>query len=472
MKIFKNFKVIILIIITFIAVAWFILNSFIGQQKFTSITNLFSNDQKYYIKKYIFPYKLIDKQKDVMGELEATINKQSEGLVTLSNKLELIFKQSLQSIETERISEKKLSNGLLLKNYYLIDGFYAGIINLFAGSGYLDFHLDNLIVLSSRGVLGYSENLDKKVKFNQIKNNINEFIGFEQFNKEMSSSLKDLYIYDKKIFISYTDEIMEDCWNTSVIIGNIDFKEIEFKKLFSSQECVYSLRKKEKNIDGEFSMVTSGGRITNYDENHILLTVGDYRARYLSQEKDNINGKILKININDGSHNIITMGHRNPQGLYYDRENDFVLETEHGPFGGDEINLIEVDKINSGEILNYGWALASYGEHYGLNIEANVDKYKKYPLYKSHKKYGFVEPLHAFVPSIGISEITKIGTDKYVVSSMKDKSLYFFNLSKNNKLENLERVEVFERVRDLTFKDGKLYLFLENTPSIGVISIN
>ena len=165
------------------------------------------------------------------------------------------------------------------------------------------------------------------------------------------------------------------------------------------------------------------------------------------------------------------MGHRNPQGLYFDRENNIILETEHGPQGGDEINLIEIDKLNRHKIPNYGWAIASAGEHSGGKIQQNKFKYKKYPLYKSHKEHGFIEPLESFVPSIGISEITKIGKDKYVSGSLLDRSLYFFELNKEYKIINLTRVEVFERVRDMFYKDNKLYLFLEDTPSIGIINI-
>ena len=163
------------------------------------------------------------------------------------------------------------------------------------------------------------------------------------------------------------------------------------------------------------------------------------------------------------------MGHRNPQGLYYDKENNFLIETEHGPQGGDEINLIQVDRLNKNKIPNYGWAIVSAGEHYGGKISRNKEKYEKYPLFKSHSEYGFVEPLKSFVPSIGISEITKIKNNKYVVSSLKDKSLYFFELNENQEIINIKRVEVFERVRDLKFKDDKLYFFLEDTPSIGII---
>jgi glucose/arabinose dehydrogenase len=199
----------------------------------------------------------------------------------------------------------------------------------------------------------------------------------------------------------------------------------------------------------------------------VIIEVG-----ILAQDIKSVNGKIIKININNGNYEIISMGHRNPQGLYFDKENNFILETEHGPKGGDEINLIEVNKINKDKIQNYGWAISSAGEHYGGKSEANKTKYEKYPLYKSHSEHGFIEPLKSFVPSIGISEIVKIGQNKYVVSSMKDKSLYFFELNEQKQIINLNRVEVFERVRDLRFNNNQLFLFMEDTASIGVINLN
>ena len=191
----------------------------------------------------------------------------------------------------------------------------------------------------------------------------------------------------------------------------------------------------------------------------------------MAQDINSVNGKIIKINIDNANTEIISIGHRNPQGLYFDKQNNFILETEHGPQGGDEINLIEVSKINKDKIQNYGWAISSAGEHYG-GKNANEHLYKKYPLYKSHSEHGFIEPLESFVPSIGISEIVKVGKNIYVVSSMKDKSLYFFELNKAKEIINLERVEVFERVRDLRFNNNKLYLFMENSASIGVINLN
>ena len=100
---------------------------------------------------------------------------------------------------------------------------------------------------------------------------------------------------------------------------------------------------------------------------------------------------------------MISKGHRNPQGLFYDKMNKFILSTEHGPYGGDEINMI---MLNHKGLQNFGWPIASYGEHY---TDPKKVKIKKYPLLKSHRDHGFIEPLKYFVPSIGISEIVKIG---------------------------------------------------------------
>ena len=104
--------------------------------------------------------------------------------------------------------------------------------------------------------------------------------------------------------------------------------------------------------------------------------------------------------------------------------------------------------------------------------EFNKKKYKKYPLYKSHSDHGFIEPLKSFQPSIGISEITKISNKSYVVSSLKDRSLYFFEIDENKKITSFERVSLNERIRDLAFKDNKLFLFLEDTASVGIINLD
>lgn len=388
-------------------------------------------------------------------------------------KAEIKPKKNLLDIQT--LKTLKLSNGMYIERFKLLSGFDNGIKG--NKTGYIDFFDDNMFILSAHGILAFKKKLTNGVEknFKLIENNINNFINLDQFNKSDSASVKDMLIFKNFIFISYTNEVKENCWNTSVIYGIINLKKIKFKKIFSPEECIY-LDFKESHFTGQ-----AGGRIVQFDENHILLSIGEYRSRLLAQDTKSLNGKVVKINTNNYEYEIISMGHRNPQGLYFDEENNFILETEHGPLGGDEINLIEVDTLNRDKIQNYGWPIVSAGEHYGgKNAKYNKKAYKSAPLYKSHAKYGFVEPLRSFVPSIAPSEIVKIGKNKYVVGTMgKDgasenkghKSLIFFELTNQKKIINLEIVKVHERVRDLKFHDGKLYLFMESTGQVGIINL-
>ena len=446
---------IILILLLSIISGYFLINSVIGDGRYVGdLKKLFNTEQRQFIKTYFFPYKVISEQK-----------KKLDFFIPLSAEIEMLIKEKGNDIKVIAGNNVELSDKKNLKKYKLNSGFHLGIANINPGSAYIDFYQNNIFITSSRGVLAFRKNInDDKINFKQIKNNINDFIGLKQFKKDKTNSIKDLLIYKDKIYISYTDEIKKDCWNTSIIFGNIDFEKIKFEKFFTSQKCINSINP----IDNEFNAMSGGGRMVPFDDNHILFSIGEYLNSYLAQDIESDNGKIIKVNINNYDHKIISIGHRNPQGLYFDDENNFILSTEHGPKGGDEINLIEVDQINTNKILNYGWPISSYGEHYVDSEE----KYKKYPLHKSHSEYGFIEPLTYFTPSIGISEIVKIRKNKYVASSLKYKSLYFFEIDNKKNIINLNKTEVFERVRDLKFYDNKLYLFMEDTASIGIISLN
>ena len=417
---------------------------------YNTFLKVFLGENRHFIKKYFFPYEHISKLENMVLEHYA---------------LDYYFKISNKNITVGKMQSIKLSNNRILDRYALLNGFHLGIYNSYPGSGFIDFHRENLIILSSRGVLGYSDDFVNQLIFKQIPNNIDQFIGVKEFLKTRAFSVKDLLIHNKKIYVSYNEEIKNDCWNTSLIVAEFNYENIEFQKLFSAQDCIHEYL----NRDKEFHPHSAGGRIVSIDSENVVLSIGEYRERYLAQEKLSVNGKLVKININNSTYEIISMGHRNPQGLYYDKDNDFIIATEHGPMGGDEINLIKINHKYQEKILNYGWPIVSAGEHYGGKISKNKKKYELYPLYKSHIEHGFIPPLKSFVPSIGISEINKIKNNKYVVSSLKDKSLYFFELSENKEIINIKRVEVFERIRDLKFKDDKLYFFLEDTPSIGII---
>ena len=107
---------------------------------------------------------------------------------------------------------------------------------------------------------------------------------------------------------------------------------------------------------------------------------------FLAQDQNSINGKIIQINTLNSNYKIFSMGHRNPQGLFYDKNNNFILETEHGPQGGDEINIIRIDNNKNEKIQNFGWPIVSAGEHYGgKERDGNDKKYENIP-YTSHIK--------------------------------------------------------------------------------------
>lgn len=439
----------------------------------TGKNKLSSNNIKDLIKRYIYTQNKISNLERKISDLNLRILKQNkfpnyeiiESLAGDFDKAELNFAQNLEDIRTFKESYD-LGSGLKIDKYRLTAGFYSGIHNSFPGSGFMDIYKNNIFVLSARGILAYSD-VNNIHSLKQVKHNINEFINFSQFEKGNWFSIKDMNIENDEIYISFTEEIKNNCWNTSVIFGKLNLDSINFTKLFSPEECIHS----ENSVDGEFNAHQSGGRIVNLGKNHILLSVGDYRSRFLAQDVKSINGKIIKIDIRNSDYDIISMGNRNPQGLLYDKENNFLLFTEHGPQGGDEINLLDLS-YNKNQIFNYGWPKSSYGEHYGgkLSLENQI-KYQKYPLHKSHKEYGFIEPLKFFVPSIGISEILKTGKKNYILSSLKEESIYFFQLDDENKIINFKKIKVYERIRDIEFYNNKIYLFLENTASISIINL-
>ena len=215
-------KILIFVISTIIIIGGLLISITIGFGNLSNIKTLLNPEQRQLIKKYIFPYKLISQQEQIISQQQQLINQEEKKIRSFVTNLELSDKQSNISIKTFK-KTKELSDGKILNKYKLASGFYAGINKTFPGTGYIDFHLDNVIVLSSRGVLSFKKNIeDTEENFQQIKNNINEFIGINQFIKNRNFSLKDLFVFNNKIFISLTEEIQEDCWNTSIIYGDIN----------------------------------------------------------------------------------------------------------------------------------------------------------------------------------------------------------------------------------------------------------
>ena len=151
------------------------------------------------------------------------------------------------------------------------------------------------------------------------------------------------------------------------------------------------------------------------------------------------------------SPSIYSYGHRNPQGLTIHPETGKIWETEHGPRGGDEINIIEPGR-------NYGWPVITYGINYNGKIISNISS-----------KPGMEQPLHYWLPSIGPSGLAFVTGDKYKgwKGNLLSGSLRFQYLNrsvlKNNKVVKEEILfRNIGRVRDVRMgPDGFIYMAVE-----------
>ena len=313
-----------------------------------------------------------------------------------------------------------------------------------------------------------SNNLDLK----KIKTNIKDLIKDEKFYLPSVYSIKDLLILDNNIFVSYIKKISNNCYNTSIISSEFNLNYLIFTEFFSYKDCVNT------NL-----LAHSGGRMVFFKNKKILLTIGDWTWTHmlLAQDKNSIFGKIISIDLKSKDYEIIAMGSRNAQGLYYDEDRDIIIHTEHGPIGGDEININfhPDNKI----VENYGWPISSYGEH-------DDGKFRKEaPLHKSHKDYGFIEPIKYYTPSIAISEIIKIPitfnekfTNDFFVGALGykwqldegDQSIHHIRFNENySEIIFEDIIPIGERIRDMIFiKENNIILMvLESIPAIGVLKM-
>jgi len=339
---------------------------------------------------------------------------------------------------------------------------------------YLETIEDKVLLISGNGLTYFfrKEGLKNKENINlfKIENNLKDLINdkaFWNFDNTVKHSkdigIRGILYFENKIYVSYNKSVTENCYNTSIISADFNLKSLNFSDFFTYKECV------DSKLNPEFNSSQSGGKLKIYNENNekkkLLFTIGEYGNRELAQDKESLFGKIITIDFENRNYDIFSMGHRNPQGLFVDEK--FIISTEHGPYGGDEINLIKKNK-------NYGWPLASYGEKYGYN------KSEDFSYLKSHKKFNFVEPIFAFVPSIGISEIVKIPEkfskklkNNYFICSLNGKTLYRVIFNEDlEKIISMEPIYIGERIRDIEYDqlNNVFLLILENTPLLGILS--
>jgi glucose/arabinose dehydrogenase len=207
-----------------------------------------------------------------------------------------------------------------------------------------------------------------------------------------------------------------------------------------------------------------GSRIAFDEQGHVFFGIGDRGERDPAQDLGNHIGAIIRLNL-DGSvpadnpfvgepgarPEIWSYGHRNPQGLLYDRETRRLWSIEHGPRGGDEINLVEPG-------LNYGWPVISYGKEYWAPLQVGEGTHKA----------GMEQPVKQYTPSIAPGSLLIYRGDAFpewrgnlFAGALKLTHLNRVVLSPDGKAIDEERLfgSLGERIRALA-QDQRGWLYL------------
>ena len=220
-----------------------------------------------------------------------------------------------------------------------------------------------------------------------------------------------------------------------------------------------------------------GGRMVFGRDGKLYLVVGERQEQDRAQDTMLHGGKVLRLN-EDGTApsdnpfvgkqgylpEIYSIGHRSPQGLAVHPTTGELWENEHGPLGGDEINVVRAG-------LNYGWPLVTYGKNYDGTI---VSEYSA--------RDGFESPFMFWVPSIAISGLSFYTGDRlaawkgnaFVGSMMEGRTRATGHVQRITFAENGQPIQrepilaqLRQRIRDVRpGPDGLLYVLTDQNPGV------
>jgi len=201
-----------------------------------------------------------------------------------------------------------------------------------------------------------------------------------------------------------------------------------------------------------------------FDEaGHLYFTIGDMGLAMDSQDLTKATGKIFRIN-SDGSipddnpfvnetnalGAIYTLGNRNVQGLARHPETGEIWATEHGPMGGDELNILERG-------ANYGWPMVTYGVDYSGEIVS-----------EKTEQQGMKQPITQWTPSIAVCPATFVNSSQFpawenslLVGALAYEELRRLVIDDNQVIKQEMILKGVGRVRDIAFgPDGSLFVLL------------
>lgn len=233
---------------------------------------------------------------------------------------------------------------------------------------------------------------------------------------------------------------------------------VSWRTVFKADPCVKFGKKGVPPFQGHHV----GGRMLLDNEHHILVVVGDHDLASVPQGEAKISldprshlGKLVRIELRTGNTEILVSGLRVPQGLVRDGKGG-LWETEHGPEGGDELNLLIPG-------LNYGWPEATFGRQYGHRIWPHARVQGRHS--------GFAQPVYAWVPSIGISAVIvsdsqqfPLWKDDLLIASLGGQSIFRTRLSEN-RVVYVERIHIGQgAIRDMVqTQDGSIALLFNHS---------
>lgn len=402
------------------------------------------------------------------GETQAS-NSSEEDDSLAQSELKIDYQELFNNFNSELIGSFTINNTFILEKYKICCPELAHGKNLGKAYGHIQMYEQGILLATSGGSFFYIDknNLDNKnLQFEPISTNFSEINKNNEIYIPIDETITDIFIHNNVLYVSYMNKRKEECLNTEVMrSSNINLDFITFENFLTFEECV-------KTNQIPFAR-QAGGALSQIDDSHIALTIGDYRQYALPQNPYSVFGKILKLQTNSGEYEIISSGHRNPQGLTISKDKLFLIETEHGPQGGDEVNIIDLANTR-----NYGWPISSYGFHY--NPTYNEEYGDIAPLHKSHEEYGFAEPIIYFDyetnGSHGISTLIPNyfdSDDSYFITTLNGRRLYSLTIE-NMQVKSNKTYFLNERTRDIVYDEQRnvYYLIFEDTPSFGILRDN
>jgi cytochrome c2 len=205
-----------------------------------------------------------------------------------------------------------------------------------------------------------------------------------------------------------------------------------------------------------FAGITSGGgKLAYQGHGNLYVTIGDHYIvnPKVSEDQNTTFGKIIAINLTTNRWYQYSIGHRNPEGLTFLKSGK-LLSTEHGPHGGDELNVIM-------EGSDYGWPNVTLGTEYNsYNWDVGTSPVGRLAGYKA--------PLFAWVPSIAPTQVIEVNNfnlrwdGDLLIGTLKASSLYRLRLEAGRVLYE-ERIWIGQRIRDLLqAEDGTIILWTDD----------